>query len=157
MTRINIGVPPKLLTDSHLMAEHREIIRVPTIAYKRLKDVGNLKGCPKEFVLGTGHVLFFCPYGEYTYDRYLQLYRECCNRNFLVGNYFEQWDNIRHTPEGRLKAFYNLEFIPADWIKLVVERIKYNLSESNQTPRYYGKDITVQEACEKLDNYISTL
>ena len=157
MTRINIGVPPKLLTDSHLMAEHREIIRVPTLAYRRLQKTGNFRDCPKEFTLGTGHVLFFYPYGKYTYNRYLQLHFECLERGFLVGNYHQQWNNLKNTTLGVVNGFYDLDYIPGDWIKTVMGRIKYNLSESTQIPKYYGKAITVQEACDKLDNYLITL
>ena len=29
MTRINCGIPPEELSDKHLLAEHREIKRIP--------------------------------------------------------------------------------------------------------------------------------
>jgi hypothetical protein len=35
MTRINTGIPPKELTDKHLLAEHREIKRIPNCIKKR--------------------------------------------------------------------------------------------------------------------------
>lgn len=30
MTRINVGIPPRALSDKHLLAEHREIKRIKT-------------------------------------------------------------------------------------------------------------------------------
>ena len=34
MTRINAGIPPKKLTNRHLLAEHREIKRIPNVIKK---------------------------------------------------------------------------------------------------------------------------
>ena len=56
MTRINIGIPPKQLTNKHLIAEHREIKRIPNVISK---GKYNLKSIPPEFTLGKGHVSFF--------------------------------------------------------------------------------------------------
>ena len=73
MTRINAGIPPKVLTDQHLLAEHREIKRLPAVFAKNLKPTG----IPKQFTLGTGHVKFFLDKGKYTLKRYKLLYAEC--------------------------------------------------------------------------------
>ena len=54
MTRINCGIPVEELTNKHLIAEHREIKRLPNCV---VKGRYNLKGQPKLFTLGTGHVL----------------------------------------------------------------------------------------------------
>ena len=56
MTRINAGIPPAELTNKHLIAEHREIKRIPNcIAKGKYK----MEGIPDKFKLGTGHVKFF--------------------------------------------------------------------------------------------------
>ena len=56
MTRINIGVSPNELIGKHLLAEHREIKRIPNCIKKgRYKMIG----IPDKFKLGTGHVKFF--------------------------------------------------------------------------------------------------
>jgi len=48
MTRINVGVPPKDLSRQHLLAEAREIKRIPNVISK---GKYNLKNQPKEFTL----------------------------------------------------------------------------------------------------------
>lgn len=91
MTRINVAIPPKLLTDKHLLAEHREIKRIPNALSKYGKDL-NLKNIPGKFTLGTGHVRFFYDKGAYTFHRYLNIYSECKARGFNITNYAEAWD-----------------------------------------------------------------
>ncbi len=58
MTRINIGVNVKCLTDEHLLAEHREIKRLPYCLDKAIK-LGSINKIPDKFTLGKGHALFF--------------------------------------------------------------------------------------------------
>lgn len=55
MTRINL-VPPAELCDQHLLAEHRELTRIPNAV---AKGKYHLKGQPAEYKLGEGHVRFF--------------------------------------------------------------------------------------------------
>ena len=70
MTRINVGIRASVLTDKHLMAEHREIKRIPNcIAKGRF----NMKGQPDLFTLGTGHVKFFYDKCGYLLKRYEEL------------------------------------------------------------------------------------
>ena len=54
MTRINL-VPPEELCDQHLLAEHRELTRIPNAV---AKGKFHLKGQPTEYKLGEGHVRF---------------------------------------------------------------------------------------------------
>ena len=56
MTRINVGIPPAELVNQHLIAEHREIKRIPNCI---AKGKYNMDGIPDKFKLGTGHVKFF--------------------------------------------------------------------------------------------------
>lgn len=49
MTRINL-VPPAELCDQHLLAEHRELTRIPNAV---LKGKFSLDGQPNEYKLGT--------------------------------------------------------------------------------------------------------
>ena len=55
MTRINI-IPPAELCDQHLLAEHRELTRIPNLV---VKGKFSLEGQPSDYKLGTGHVKFF--------------------------------------------------------------------------------------------------
>lgn len=91
MTRINCGIPPAELSDKHLLAEHREIKRIPNCI---TKGRYNLEGQPKEFTLGKGHVKFFYTRIGYLLDRYLCIYTECINRGFNVQCYTDAFKDI---------------------------------------------------------------
>ncbi len=80
MTRINVGIPPAELVNQHLIAEHREIKRIPNCI---AKGKYNMEGIPNKFKLGSGHVKFF-------YNKLLYLK----NRGFNVQNYINAWDNV---------------------------------------------------------------
>lgn len=147
MTRINAGIPPKKLIDSHLMAEHREIIRIPNLFVKRLHSGNGFKDCPKLFTLNTGHVKFFYPLGEYTHDRYLELYFECRARRFDVKDYRGAWQVYHNSIE-----YYNDYEPTAECILAVQQRIAKNIMESTQVPRYYGEKISLFTAVSLLVN-----
>jgi hypothetical protein len=76
MTRINAGVHPSELPDKLLLAEHREITRIPNSSFKNTYD--------GPFTLGKGHVLFFRNKMGYLKNRYLMIYEECIKRGFKV-------------------------------------------------------------------------
>jgi hypothetical protein len=91
MTRINAGIPAKELHDKHLLAEHREIKRIPNqISSGRY----NMKGQPTEFCLGTGHVKFFYDKCGYLLKRYIELRTECRRRGFQVQDWEEAWTKV---------------------------------------------------------------
>lgn len=91
MSRINVGIPPGELTDKHLIAEHREIKRIPNITRKgKLSNIG----APAKFTLGTGHIKFFYDKQGYLLKRYRQLHAECLRRGFNVQDYSTAWDGI---------------------------------------------------------------
>ena len=91
MTRINVGIPPAELVNQHLIAEHREIKRIPNCI---AKGKYNMEGIPDKFKLGTGHVKFFYNKLLYLKNRYISLYDECIKRGFNVQNYISAWDNV---------------------------------------------------------------
>ena len=91
MTRINVGIPTKELVDKHLMAEHREIKRIPNCVAKGKFD---MKGQPKVFTLGTGHVKFSYDKLGYLKRRYEELYAECITRGFNVQYYGDAWNGV---------------------------------------------------------------
>ena len=91
MTRINVAVKPIELNDKMLMAEHREIKRIPNSIKKGRYS---LNGIPDRFTLGTGHVKFFYNKLEYLHDRYIDLYNECIKRGFNVTNYEEAFNDL---------------------------------------------------------------
>ena len=103
MTRINVGVPPAELVNQHLIAEHREIKRIPNCI---AKGKYNMEGIPEKFKLGTGHVKFFYNKLLYLRNRYVSLYNECIKRGFNVQNYIDAWDNIPQELMNDYKATY---------------------------------------------------
>ena len=119
MTRINTGIPPAELTDKHLIAEHREIKRIPNcIAKGKYK----MEGIPDKFKLGTGHVKFFYNKLLYLKKRYLKLYAECIKRDFNVQNYIKAWDNVPKELMGDYQPTKNDK-------KIIEQRIKEKLNE----------------------------
>ena len=91
MTRINVAIKPKELSSKHLIAEHREIKRIPN---QIKKGRYNLKGIPDQFTLGTGHVKFFYNKLAYLHQRQSLLYFECLRRGFNVTNYDQCYDDL---------------------------------------------------------------
>lgn len=118
MTRINVGIAPSELVDKHLMAEHREIKRVPNCISKGRY---NLKGQPEKFTLGTGHVKFFYDKLLYLKNRYEQIYIECKRRGFNVSYYGDAWSGVPQELMG--------DYEPSDEDrKIIRERISERLS-----------------------------
>lgn len=118
MTRINAGIPPKELTDKHLLAEHREIKRIPNvIASGRF----NMQGQPDEFTLGKGHVKFFYDKCGYLLERYNQIYDECIRRGFSVTYYGGAWSNV----PSKYMGYYTPT---KECIQLIKQRINEKLS-----------------------------
>ena len=74
MTRINC-VPVTELCDQHLLAEFRELTRVPNqVLTGKLKV--DYPDKPPFYTMGKGHVKFFVEKGGYLHRRYLQLTSE---------------------------------------------------------------------------------
>lgn len=80
MTRINV-VHPTELCDQHLLAEHRELTRIPNTV---VRGKFSLEGQPEDYKLGEGHVRFFFNRLGFLYDRYQLLHKECLRRGFNV-------------------------------------------------------------------------
>ena len=122
MTRINVGIPPAELINQHLIAEHREIKRIPNCI---AKGKYNMDGQPNKFKLGVGHVKFFYNKLLYLKNRYISLYDECIYRGFNVQNYINAWDNIPKELMG--------DYIPTENDrKLIQQRIIENDKKRNE-------------------------
>ena len=117
MTRINCGIPPRELVDKHLLAEARELKRIPNCVAKGKFD---LKGQPKNFTLGTGHVKFFYDKLLYLKKRYEELYQECKYRGFNVTYFGDAWNGV---PDHLMRDYF-----PSDTDRRIVrERIAERL------------------------------
>lgn len=122
MTRINV-VHPSELTREHLIAEYREIMRLPNNLKKSLSRVKpfSMNEIPKQYVLGTGHVKFFYDKMKYLKTRFEMLVEEMSSRgyvaNFSDSSIFEVGD----------KRFYN-DYVPdSEAVKLNRLRIEERL------------------------------
>lgn len=143
MTRINVGINPKNLTDQHLKAELRELPRIFTAVAKRIKEKKNFNDIPSKFTLGTGHVKFFYDNCGYLADRHVSLRREFMERY----NHQYDFDPNRVSVPDLVFNDYN----PTEEDKnLLIERISKRITESKQTPYYYGKKITKDFAIKIL-------
>ena len=121
MTRINCGIKVEKLTNKHLLAEHREIKRIPNCLHK-----SNLENIPEKFCLGPGHVKFFYDKGLYTFNRYVELYNECIKRNFNVTDFRNAWDIYKQRLD-----LYN-DYTPTNEdIKIITQRINEKLTNKN--------------------------
>ena len=144
MTRINCGVMVQKLTDQHLLAEHREIKRLPSL-YKQRIDKGGVGFIPNRFCLGEGHVSFFINKGLFTLNRYKDIYNECLNRGFDVEDYSSNW--------GVYKQEHLLNYTPTqNDFSLLVERISERITQSVQIPKYCKKSISKDDAISLLIN-----
>jgi len=135
MTRINV-VPVSELCDQHLLAEHRELTRIPNgILSGKLKV--HYDDRPSEYTLGKGHVKFFTDKVAYLYKRYLALYKECVKRGFKVSFVFpsdnESLDIFLE------KNIWRTWHPDADEEAINRARIKERWPKN---ARYYGKPIT---------------
>lgn len=118
MTRINVGIPPKELTNKHLIAEHRELKRIPNVV---AKGKCNLRNIPTQFTLGKGHVSFFYDKLGYLKERYTDLYNECIARGFNVQNYLVSWDGV---PQELMNGYTPTE----NDVRIIRERIAERLA-----------------------------
>lgn len=91
MTRINAGISPLELCNKHLLAEHREIKRIPNIIKSGKADLVNI---PKEFTLGRGHVKFFYNKLLYLKKRYIEIYNELRHRDFNVTYFGDSFKDL---------------------------------------------------------------
>jgi len=114
MTRINCGVSPEKLTNVHLLAELRELPRIPNMIKNGRYSLENK---PVEFTLGTGHVKFFYDKLEYLRKRYENLYGEGIKRGLNI-KYLEGL--FSDLPEKLMNDYCET---PKD-TSLIVERIK---------------------------------
>ena len=149
MTRINSAIRVKLLTDEHLIAEHRELKRLPSAYLKRKESKLGFKNLPTQFTLGTGHVLYFVDKAAFTAGRYLDIYEECLTRGFNVENYFDNWKVYKSEDNDFI---FNDHIPTIREYNLLIDRITERLIGSKKPYwHYYGKKVTKENAVEILN------
>lgn len=135
MTRISAGVQPAELCDRMLIAEHREIKRIPN-AIKNGKAV--IKDIPKKFKLGTGHVKFFYDKLKYLHKRYNALREEAIERGFNLQDYNSAFTDL---PQELYKDWEPCE----ECRDIVLQRIWERLEAMRpQDVKYYGEELGIE-------------
>jgi deoxyribonuclease (pyrimidine dimer) len=124
MTRINV-VPVEQLTRPHLLAEYREITRLPNNLRKSLSRKGkpfSTNEIPPKYTLGTGHVKFFYNKFGYLKQRFEQLVTEMIRRGyspkFTDSSIFDGFESV-----------FNGDYTPTD------EAVKINQDRINERLR----------------------
>lgn len=135
MTRISSTVKPSELCDQMLIAEHREIVRIPNCIKSGKAKIENI---PDFYRLGSGHVKFFYNKLGYLCNRYNELRTECIKRGFNVQNYNDAFNDV---PTKLLNIWEpDIKSIRP----IIVERINERLS-TMKVIRYYGKEVSFKE------------
>lgn len=133
MTRINL-VPVGELTDQHLLAEHREIKRIPNLI---LSGKFSLEWQPKEFTLWTGHVKFFYDKLFFLFERYSKLHLECIKRWFKVERYFSSFEFQKFLWKWLMKNYKPNE----KDIEISRQRIQEKINIKPDFYKYYWKPL----------------
>lgn len=130
MTRINAGIPPEYLLDSHLAAEIKEINQLAG-QFRKSMESGKFEVVQK-FTLNTGHVRFFYDKGKYLHLRFNDLKEEAIRRNFNIEAEFNnEWE--------KYPKLYNDWYVEPHAYKLICDRIAERVTEKPHIYRYKGK------------------
>ncbi|MEM3154965.1 MAG: pyrimidine dimer DNA glycosylase/endonuclease V [Candidatus Woesearchaeota archaeon] len=126
MVRINI-LPPKQLTDQHLIAEYNEILML----LGHTKKYPNIKTMPSDYCLGKGHITFFKNKLLYIKKRHEKLKKEMRKRGYTTNKTIDL--------SGFKKELIN-DWKPKDCDKkLIRKRIIHKLMEKPNYYTYYGE------------------
>lgn len=140
MTRINL-IDPSLLCDKHLMAEYRELIRIPNAVFGRKMEP---KPITDDYVLGEGHVKFFSNKLTFLLKRHWDLYNELAYRGFKVNRM--DWDITERVVNG---IYVSNDYEPTDNavdlnLNRIIERLPKNPKWTNRSePDYYIRAISL--------------
>jgi deoxyribonuclease (pyrimidine dimer) len=129
------------------LAERREIPRVITLAKKC--DV------PKDYRMGSGHVMFFYDKLGYILGRIIELNKECIARGFkpLESDYIWFMES-----QVKAKSKLNNEWKPSEKdIEINLGRLKERYSEKPHFYRMLGKNIDYLKFIENEKDNLSCL
>ena len=149
MTRINL-VPVEELTDQHLMAEYRELPRIPNALVKLISSHGPdkiLEDIPETYRLGKGHVKFFYDKGGFLLRRYADIVDELVLRGFKLTNpdrehVFTIYRGIVHRECG-IGDYFVQDYVPTEEaLVLSRARIAEKIAMKPHWYKRYGKPIS---------------
>lgn len=154
MTRINL-VDPKILTDQHLFTEYRELPRIlnnvrNAISSGKTWTKHYAKNAPRDFVLGTGHMVFFYNRIGFLLKRHQLIVDECIRRGI----------NISHTDgldASDIPDAWKNDYNPtASGIELSKQRLNEKIMMKPDWYRFWGTSLTdleTQPCCDELSNF----
>ena len=137
MTRVNL-VDVTILSDQHLMAEWREITRVPAVLRKSI-EARSVKGAfgviPSEFCLNRGHVMFFYDKRQFLCARHREITSELVARGFNLSRTSDYADLLVDIPP----LFCKRKWSPSNAdISVSAERIIEKLDKKRYWYRFHG-------------------
>lgn len=144
MTRINC-VPPSKLIDQHLVAEYREMLRLPEYLRKSYKT-GKPIEIPLFYKMSAGHVKFFYDKGQFLKLRHNELKQEMLRRGMKP-------ELTLHT--GMFQHYKLMgDWKPtADAKHVNAERLIERINGMEEQPRFYKQQIAREEAVKMLEEY----
>lgn len=147
MTRINSNIDPVDLIDQHLLAEYREIVRIPS-AVKRMGITIHNRTIPRKFTLGKGHVTFFYNKLAFLHHRFKLLKDELQRRQYATNI----TDEVFLTDNLDFQILYQ-NMSDADkhlGNQLIIDRISEKLTTMKSVPKWNKKPINPETYIQNL-------
>lgn len=152
MTRINT-VPPRVLTDAHLLTEIRELPRVPNLVLKRLRNGSPIKPSSTQYTMGGGHVVFFYDKIKYLFERLQELHEEADKRGFDQHRWDDsdtRWEECKSYPECWNDWEPDDNALITNW-----GRLNEKIISSNVKPRWYRRTYEKEFYLEEILDTVS--
>jgi deoxyribonuclease (pyrimidine dimer) len=147
MTRINL-VPPQLLSNQHLIAEHKEILQLNGQFKKSLNNKKGIYDFPKNFKLNKGHVKFFYSRGKYLHKRFELIQEELSRRGYESKSIF---DNSLYV-ENNMYNDWEPKLI--DYL-IILQRLFEKLETKKSYYKYKDKDFNMNLYKEKIKIFLN--
>ena len=154
MTRINANIEPVDLIDQHLLAEYREMVRIPN-AVRKICEAGKISEyiakCPKTFTLGRGHVRYFTDKQKFLRDRFNNIKAVLEQRHYANNISDAPFDGL---PQLVCKDISSDELLAGN--SSVVERIIERIGTMKRKPTIDGADVDVDAYAKYLRDKYNT-
>jgi len=137
MTRINANIKPEDLIDQHLIAEYREIIRIPNVLSSNGYNAN--RKYPTSFRLGTGHVLYFYDKIKFLHKRFLDIKQVMQNRK--ITNNIDDSPFIPFIDNTLYNDIHCTELFDANLA--VIDRIIDRISTMKRIPTINGTPVSL--------------